>query len=91
MYTRTKVRATHELNSRHTINKEVGGSSIVERHITREELKAKMDRGDDLVVVDALSEQHYEGSHPPDALDLPLEYVDEAERVLPDKSAETIV
>lgn len=59
--------------------------------ITREELEAKMDRGDDLVLVEALSREHYESSHLPGAINLPYEFVDEAERVLPEKDAEIVV
>ena len=59
--------------------------------ITREELKAKMDRGDEFVLVDALSAGHYESSHLPGAINLPYEFVDEAEKVLLDKNAEIIV
>jgi len=59
--------------------------------ITREELKAKMDRGDEFVLIEALSPRHYASSHLPGAINLPYEFVDEAERVLPDKSAEVIV
>lgn len=59
--------------------------------ITREELRAKMDRGEDFVLVDALGPEHYESSHLPGAINLPYEYVDEAERVLPDKGAEIVV
>ena len=61
------------------------------KEISREELKAKMDRGDDFVLVDALSGQHYESSHLPGAINLPYEFVDDAERVLPDKRAEIVV
>ncbi len=61
------------------------------REISREELKAKMDRGDDFVVVEALSRRHYESSHLPGAINLPYEFVDDAERVLPDKRAEIVV
>ena len=60
-------------------------------NITREELKAKMDRGDDFVLVEALSHEHYESSHLPGAINLPYEFVDEAERVLPEKDAEIVV
>jgi len=60
-------------------------------NITREELKAKMDRGEKFVLVDALSQEHYESSHLPGAINLPYEFVDEAERLLPDKNAEIIV
>ena len=59
--------------------------------VTREELKAKMDRGEDFVLVDALGRKHYESSHLPGAVNLPYEFVDEAERVLPDKDAEIVV
>ena len=60
-------------------------------NITREELKAKIDRGDRFVLVDALSAGHYESSHLPGAVNLPYEFVDEAEEVLPDKYAEIVV
>jgi rhodanese-related sulfurtransferase len=59
--------------------------------ITREDLKAKMDRGDRFVLVDALSQGHYASSHLPGAVNLPYEFVDEAEKVLSDKSADIIV
>ena len=60
-------------------------------NITRERLKAKMDRRDDFVLVEALSKKHYESSHLPGAINLPYEFVDEAETVLPDKDAEIVV
>ena len=59
--------------------------------ITREQLKAKMDRGDDFVLVEALSPKHYASSHLPGAINLPYEFVDEAEKVLPDKKAQIVV
>lgn len=61
------------------------------QNITREQLEAKMDRGDDFVLVEALSHKHYESSHLPGAINLPYEFVDEAESVLPDKHAEIVV
>ena len=61
------------------------------RDIAREQLKEKMDRGDDFVLVDALSHQHYESSHLPGAVNLPYELVDRAETVLPDLKAEIVV
>ena len=61
------------------------------KEISREELKAKMDRGDDFVLVEALSPRHFESSHLPGAINLPYEFVDEAERLLPDKRAEIVV
>ncbi len=59
--------------------------------ITREELKEKMDRGDAFMLVDTLGMEVYEESHLPGAIDLPLEDIDRAEEVLPDKSAEIVV
>jgi rhodanese-related sulfurtransferase len=52
----------------------------VATNISREELKAKMDRGESFVLVDALGTEHYESSHLPGAINLPYEFVDEAER-----------
>ncbi len=57
--------------------------------LKRDELKGKMDRGDDFVLVDALGPGHYESSYLPGAIILPYDYVDEAEKVLPDQDAET--
>ncbi len=59
--------------------------------ITREELKEKMDRGDTFMLVDTLGTDVYEESHLPGAINLPLEDIDRAEEVLPDKSAEIVV
>jgi rhodanese-related sulfurtransferase len=63
----------------------------VVKEISREELKAKLERGDDFVLVEALSRRHYELSHLPGAINLPYEFVDDAEEVLPDKRAEIVV
>jgi rhodanese-related sulfurtransferase len=63
----------------------------VVKEISREELKAKMDRGDDFVLVEALSRRHYEMSHLPGAINLPYEFIDDAERMLPDKRAEIVI
>ena len=60
-------------------------------NITREQLKEKMDRGDDFVLVEALSPKHYQSSHLPGAINLPYEFVDEVEKLLPDKGAEIVV
>ena len=61
------------------------------KKITRDELRAKMDRGEDFVLIEALSWKHYQSSHLPGAINLPYEFVDEAEKVLPDKQAEIVV
>ncbi len=60
-------------------------------NITLADLQERMESGDDIVLVDALSPAHYESSHLPGAVNLPYEFVDEAERVLPDKDAEILV
>lgn len=60
-------------------------------NISREELKAKIDRGESFVLVDALSANHYKSSHLPGAINLPYEFVDEAESLLPKKDAEIVV
>ncbi|HEY8506636.1 MAG TPA: rhodanese-like domain-containing protein [Gemmataceae bacterium] len=60
--------------------------------ITREELKAKLDRGEKFYLVEALPLHNYISGHLPGAINLPLEEL--AERAplrLPDKDAEVIV
>jgi rhodanese-related sulfurtransferase len=57
-------------------------------NISREKLRAKMDREESFVLVDALSDEHYQSSHLPGAINLPYEFVDEAESFLPDKDAD---
>jgi hypothetical protein len=71
-----------QFERRSTEGNEVAGN------ITREELKAKIDRGEKFVLVDALSQGHYESSHLPGAINLPYEFVDEAEEILLDKNAD---
>jgi hypothetical protein len=41
--------------------------------------------------VEALGRWHYEMSHLPRAINLPYEFVDEAEKVLPDKRVQIVV
>lgn len=59
--------------------------------ISREELKAKMDRGDDFVLVDTLGEPFYRHSHLPGAINIPLDEISRAEELIPDRDAEIIV
>lgn len=60
--------------------------------ITREELRAKMDAGDDFVLVDALAPMSYARSRLPGAINLPLEWVDErSARRIPDPDTEVVV
>ena len=60
--------------------------------ITREELKAKMDRGEDFVLAEALAEKYYRHTHLPGAVNLPPERVKElAPEFLADKDTEIVV
>ena len=43
--------------------------------ISREELKDKLDRGDDFILVETLSEKQYQHTHLPSALNLPPDRV----------------
>lgn len=61
------------------------------REIKLGDLRDKIDCEDGFVLVGALSEKHYASSHLPGAVNLPYEFVDEAEKVLPDKDAEIVV
>ena len=59
--------------------------------ISRDDLKAKIDRGDDFVLVEALPEELYRRGHLPGAVLLPYDRVRElAPRVLPDKNREVV-
>jgi rhodanese-related sulfurtransferase len=60
--------------------------------ISREELKAKIDRGDKFYLVETLAAQTYHHVHLPGALNLPPDQVRQlAPALLPDKAAEIIV
>jgi len=60
--------------------------------ITREELKAKLDREDEFVLVEALPPRYYEDAHLPGAINIPHNRVGElAPSLLPDKSVEIVV
>jgi len=62
------------------------------RKITRADLKAKLDRGDALVVVEALPAKYYEFKHLPGAINIPHDAVDAlAPGMLPDKAAQIVV
>ena len=64
---------------------------MVER-ITRDELKAKLDAGARITLVEALPEKYFRHAHLPGALNLPHDAVDAlAPSLLPDKSAEIVV
>jgi rhodanese-related sulfurtransferase len=55
------------------------------------QLEEMLARGEDFVLVDTLGEEYYRQSHLPGAINLPLEEIDRAEEVLPDKEAEIVV
>jgi rhodanese-related sulfurtransferase len=60
--------------------------------ISRGELKEKLDRGDDFILVETLGEENYRHSHLPNAINIPPDRIAElAPTMLPDKSAEIVV
>ena len=60
--------------------------------ITRAEIQAALEAGNDVVIVEALGPMYYDDAHLPGARNLPHDRVDElAAAVLPDKSAFVIV
>ena len=60
--------------------------------ISREDLKDKIDRGDDFVLVETLAEEQYRHTHLPRALNLPPDRLRElAPELLPDKEADIVV
>ena len=56
--------------------------------ITREELRLKMDRGDDFVLLEALGEKSYRRAHLPGAIR--FQDTGRAPEFLPDRSAEIV-
>ena len=60
--------------------------------ITREELQAKMDKGENFVLVETLAPKYYRHTHLPGALNLPPDQIAAlAPSLLPDKNADIIV
>lgn len=60
--------------------------------ISRDDLKAKLDRGERVTIVEALPEPYYRKAHLPGAILLPHDQVDDlAPSLLPDKSAAIVV
>jgi rhodanese-related sulfurtransferase len=60
--------------------------------ITREKLKAKIDRGEKFQLVETLPETAFRGTHLPGAIHLPPDRVHElAPQVLPGKKAEIVL
>jgi rhodanese-related sulfurtransferase len=64
----------------------------VVKEIAREELKAKLDRGEGVILVETLGPGYYEDAHLPGAINIPHTEVDElAPKLLPDRSAQIVV
>ena len=62
------------------------------KEITREELEARLNRGEEVVLVETLGPKYYEDAHLPGAINIPHPEVDAlAPKMLPDKSAEVVV
>ena len=60
--------------------------------ISQEELKAKIDRGDNFRLVETLPAETYHHAHLPGAVNLPPDQVSKmAESLLPDKVADIVV
>ncbi len=60
--------------------------------IGREDLRAKLDRGEAITIIEALPEPYYRRAHLPGAINIPVERVPElAPLLLPDKDAEIVV
>jgi rhodanese-related sulfurtransferase len=60
--------------------------------ISRDEVRTKLDRGEPIVLVEALPSMYYEDAHLPGAINIPHDEVDAlAPTLLPDKDAEIIV
>lgn len=60
--------------------------------ISRDELKAKMDRKDNFVLVEALAKATYDHVHLPGAINLPPDQVAAlSPTLLPDKNADIVV
>ncbi|HSS62842.1 MAG TPA: rhodanese-like domain-containing protein [Gammaproteobacteria bacterium] len=60
--------------------------------ISREELRRKLDAGEDFVLVEALPRKYWAKGHIPGALNLPHDQIDAlAPELLPDKNREVVV
>jgi rhodanese-related sulfurtransferase len=73
------------------LQKQITGEKTMVTRIEREELRAKLDGGAGVVIVEALPASYYYEEHLPGALNLPHDQVDElAPALLPDKEAEIV-
>lgn len=62
-------------------------------HISRDELRAMMDRGDDFALVEVLARANYRKFHLPGAINVPLaeDFDEEIQKAIPDKSKPIVV
>lgn len=61
------------------------------RHITREQLRVKIERGDDFVLLETLPAASYAYGHLPGALHLPPDEVERAPELIPTRDTEVVV
>lgn len=60
--------------------------------ISRDELKAKIDRGDSFILLETLAPTAYHHAHLPGAINMPPDQVEQlAPKLLPDKQADIVV
>ena len=72
--------------------KEMRNEGLVTKTISRDDLKSKIDRQDDFLLVETLPATAYHHNHLPGAINLPPESVTSlAAQILPDKNAEIVV
>ena len=63
----------------------------MDRTISTEDLKSKLDRKDPVKVIETLAPERYREAHIPGALNIPLDKIKElAPQVLPNKNAEIV-
>jgi rhodanese-related sulfurtransferase len=68
------------------------GDQMMVQTISRKDLKDKIDRGEDFVLVETLPEEQYRHTHLPGALNVPPDKLRElTPELLPDKEADIVV
>jgi rhodanese-related sulfurtransferase len=75
----------------YTASSRKGANDLMAEDISREELKEKMGRREDFVLLEVLPEKSYRHSHLPGAINLPPGQTGQAEKLIPDKGAEVVV
>jgi rhodanese-related sulfurtransferase len=75
----------------YTARSRTGAKELMVEDISREELRAKMERGEDFALLEALPEKSYQRSHLPGAINLPPGQTGQAEELVPNKETEVVV